>query len=177
MFFKLVNILSGRPADCKKLKYRIFPEREDKAKYNAPFWATGWFRWRTWRCPQAGIDNLTWQASLKFDDEWTPKDDPKYGLPTPQAVNAKEILDLYTWWTQVYRARKDPYEVSGLSALYDAEAEANGGKLSITERQNSPFKKQKTAARKTLDKIERDREREDEQMMIRLIKIRGSLWT
>lgn len=151
--------------------------KEDRARYSAPFYATGWFRWRTWRCPQAGIDNLVWQSSLKFDDEWTSKDDPNYGKPTPQAVNAQEILDLYNWWIQVYRKRKDPYEVSGLSALYDAEAEENGGRLSITERQNSPFKKQKVAARKILEKIERDRDREDTQMMIRLIKIRDSLWT
>lgn len=157
--------------------HHILWNQEDRSKYRAPWWATGWFRWRTWRCPRAGIDNLTWQASLKFDDEWTTKDDPKYGQPTPQAVNAKEILDLYNWWTQVYRQRRDPYEVSGLSDLYDREAEANGGKLSITERQNSPFKKQKVAARKILDKIERDREREDTQMMIRLIKIRNALWT
>ena len=26
-------------------------DKEDRAKYNAPFYATGWFRWRTWRCP------------------------------------------------------------------------------------------------------------------------------
>ena len=31
---------------------------EEKAKYRAPFWATGWFRWRTWRCRQAGLDNF-----------------------------------------------------------------------------------------------------------------------
>ena len=28
--------------------------KEDRAKYNPPFYASGWFRWRTWRCPELG---------------------------------------------------------------------------------------------------------------------------
>jgi len=39
-------------------------EKEDRAKYNPPFYASGWWRWRTWRCPQAGLDNLKWQSEL-----------------------------------------------------------------------------------------------------------------
>ena len=31
---------------------------EERPKYQAPWWAFGWFRIRTWRCPQAGLDNL-----------------------------------------------------------------------------------------------------------------------
>jgi hypothetical protein len=151
--------------------------KESREKYAAPWYATGWFRWRTWRCPQAGIDNLTWQSSLKFDDEWTPKDDPAYGKPTPQAINAQEILDLYIWWTQVYRNRPDPWEASGYRAVSDKEKEANGGKFSFTDRQKSPLKKELNRAMKLMNKIERDYEREEEAMMIRLIKVRGSLWT
>ena len=37
---------------------------DEKKKYKAPFWATGWFRWRTWRCKQAGLDNLDWQSKI-----------------------------------------------------------------------------------------------------------------
>ena len=87
--------------------------KEAVAKYNPPFYATGWWRWRTWRCAQAGIDHLNWAASLRMDDEWTDKDSPDYGKPTSQAESAMEILALYRWWTEVYPVRPEPNEVSG----------------------------------------------------------------
>jgi hypothetical protein len=151
---------------------------EDRAKYEAPFWATGWFRWRTWRCPQAGLDNLDWQRKLTLGkDHGVNADDPDFDKPTQQAVKAQEIYDLYIWWTQTYRNRPDAWEASGYRAVTDKEKEENGGRLSFTERKNSPLKKERDRARKLMTKIENSYEREDEAMMIRLIKIRQSLWT
>ena len=149
----------------------------EKAKYKAPFWATGWFRWRTWRCPQAGLDNLEWQRQLRWkEDEGFELGDPNIGKLTPQAIRAQEILDLYNWWTQVYRNRPDPYEASGWSAYCEASREENGGRL-FGNKQSPELKKMSNAASKALRKIEAQYEKEDEQMMIRLIKIRNSLWT
>ena len=150
-----------------------------RAKYDAPFWATGWFRWRTWRCPQAGLDNLEWQRKLIWDDEYAGIDvgDEYKGKPTPQAVKAQEILDLYTWWTQTYRNRPDPYEASGWSAVCEAQRLANGGKLSFSTPKDPALKKQSDKAHKLLQKIEAAYEKEDEAMMIRLIKVRHGLWT
>ena len=152
--------------------------KEDRAKYAAPFWASGWFRWRTWRCPEAGLDNLKWQSELRHstDDGWK-ENDPNIGLPTPQAVKAQEILDLYTWWTTTYRNRPDPYEASGWTAACEAQREANGGKLSWSTPKDPALKKAQTKAHKLLQKIEADYEKEDEAMMIRLIKVRHGLWT
>lgn len=149
----------------------------DRAKYNVPFWATGWWRWRTWRCPQAGLDNLDWQRKLTYDTDYAGMDIPedKKGKPTPQAEKAQEILDLYTWWTTTYRNRPDPYDASGWTAVCEKGREANGGKLSF----NTPkhLKKESDKAHKLLQKIEADYEKEDEDMMIRLIKVRHGLWT
>ena len=153
---------------------------ETKAKYNAPFWASGWFRWRTWRCPQAGLDHLAWEMTLKYDDEWMDKNDPKFGKPTPQAVNAKEKFDLYTWWTVTRPARPDPYEASGWSAYCDAKRDENGSDSVMSfmkESKNPATKKLGDKALKVLHKMEAAYEKEDEEMMIRLIKIRDSLWT
>jgi hypothetical protein len=150
---------------------------EERHKYNPPFWASGWFRWRTWRCPQAGLDNLKWQSELIHNEEYC-KDQPYYMKPTPQAVKAQEILDLYTWWTETYRNRPDPYEASGFSAACDAQREANGGKFNWSGREKNPaIKKQMDKAHKLLQKIEIAYEKEDEAMMIRLIKVRHGLWT
>ncbi len=150
---------------------------EERHKYNPPFYASGWFRWRTWRCPQAGLDNLKWQSELIHNEEYC-KDQPYYMKPTPQAVKAKEILDLYTWWTETYRNRPDPYEASGWSAACDAQRAANGGKFNWSGRNKDPvLKKQMDRAHKLLQKIEVQYEKEDEAMMIRLIKVRHGLWT
>jgi len=157
----------------------VWEGEEKRAKYNMPWWAAGWWRIRTWRCPQAGLDNLEWQRNLKYDDEWIGADDPKYGKPPPQAIGAQEILDLYTWWTVTYRNRPDPHDASGWSAYCDASREANGGSLwgSLNADKTPELKKMSNKAHKLLQKIEADYAKEDEAMMIRLIKVRNSLWT
>ena len=154
--------------------------KEERAKYNAPWWRFGWWTVRVWRCPQAGLDNLEWQSKLVFDDEWMDKTDPRYGKPTPQAIKAQEILDLYKWWTEVYRNRPDPMDASGWSAYCDACREEHGdSKLGglLSENKSPKLKKQGDKALKLCHKIEQQYEKEDEQMMIRLIKVRHGLWT
>ena len=151
-------------------------DKEARAKYDPPFYAFGWFRWRTWRCPQAGIDHLDWAMTLT-NSEWCEPDHPEYGKPTGQAIRAKEIKELYTWWTVTYRARPDPYDASGWTAACEASRAANGGKLSFSTPKDPVLKKAQDKAHSLLQKIEADYEKEDEAMMIRLIKARDSLWT
>jgi hypothetical protein len=148
---------------------------EDRAKYKAPFWATGWFRWRTWRCPQAGLDHLDWAMTLTNND-WCEPDHPDYGKPTGQALRAKEIKELYLWWTTVYPNRLDPYEVSGWTDYCEKARELNDGRL-FGSKSTPELKKMSDRSHKLLQKIETAYEKEDEQMMIRLIKARDSLWT
>jgi hypothetical protein len=151
--------------------------KEDRAKYNPPFWASGWWRWRTWRCPQAGLDHLDWAMSLKFDEEWIDKNDPKFGKPTPQAERAKELKALYVWWTETYRNRPDPYDASGWTAYCELSRIANGGKLNFSGDKTPALKDACDKAHAELRRIEAEYEAEDEAMMIRLIKIRDALWT
>lgn len=152
-------------------------DKAEKAKYSAPFWASGWFRWRTWRCPQAGLDNLEWQRQLRWKEDEVGKDFKGLGELTPQAVKAQEILDLYTWWTTTYRNRPDPYDASGWTAYCELSRLANGGKLSWSGDKTPELKKASKLAHKELQKIEAAYEKEDEAMMIRLIKVRHGLWT
>jgi hypothetical protein len=153
--------------------------KEARAKYNAPWWAFGWFRVRTWRCPQAGLDNLEWQCNLRWTEDEVGADSPNLGKPTPQAVKAQEILDLYKWWTETYRNRPDAMEASGWSAYCDrCREELGDGVLSMfRQSKSSALKKQGDKAHKLLQKIEEAYEKEDEAMMIRLIKVRNGLWT
>jgi len=155
-------------------------DKAERLKYKAPFWATGWFRWRTWRCPQAGLDNLEWQRNLRWKQDEVGEDSPNLGELTPQAKNAQEILDLYTWWTQTYRNRPDPMDASGWSAYCDAKRAEVGNDSVMSfmkETNNKQLRKQGDKAHKLLRKIEQQYEKEDEAMLIRLIKVRHALWT
>ncbi|MEY4331525.1 MAG: hypothetical protein RLZZ196_263 [Bacteroidota bacterium] len=158
--------------------WHIAWDEEARKKFQAPWYASGWFRWRTWRCPQAGLDNLKWQSELVWKEDET-SDPNKVGKPTYQAEKALEILALYKWWTETYRNRPEPMEASGWSAYCDACRNETGSKLwlSLAETKNKELKKQGDKAHKLLQKIEEAYEKEDEQMMIRLIKVRNSLWT
>jgi len=153
-----------------------------RKKFKAPWWSFGWFRWRTWRCPQAGLENLAWQCNLVSTEDCglTPEDE-NYGKPTHQAIAAQEILDLYTWWTVQRPKRVDPYDASGWSA-HCAErrvkCDEHGDEISFLCSEKTP--EEQAHVSKMLDdcrKLEQAYEKEDEDMMIRLIKIRQNLWT
>ncbi len=147
---------------------------DERKKYDAPFWATGWFRWRTWRCPQAGLDNLAWQMNLTND--WLDDDHPDRHKPSFQSERAKEIYELYKWWTEVYHNRPDPHDAGGWSAYCEQRRLAGQDMLDFEDRTDE----EREASSQALDathKIEEQYNQEDEEMMIRLIKIRQSLWT
>lgn len=151
---------------------------EERPKYDAPWWAFGWFRIRTWRCPQAGLDNLEWQRQLRWKEEEVGKDFKGLGELTPQAKNAQEVLDLYKWWTDTYRNRPDPYDASGWTAHCDAmRIKYPNSFMSSLNSKDPEDRKASDKAHKLLRKIEAAYEKEDEAMMIRLIKVRNSLWT
>ena len=154
-------------------------DKEERAKYNAPWWRFGWWTVRVWRCPQAGLDNLEWQRKLVFEKNECGDRVDLIGKPTPQAVKAQEILDLYNWWTQVYRNRPDPMEASGWSQYCDDCRDELGGDIMsmFKDHNNKALKKRGDKAHKLMSKIEAQYEKEDEAMMIRLIRVRHGLWT
>jgi hypothetical protein len=154
--------------------WHIAWDDEAKEKYKAPFYAKGWFRWRIWRCREAGLDNLAWQMSLKHDEDYC-KDEPYYGEFTPQAIRAKEIFDLYNWWTIKRPARRDPYEASGFSAHCAKMRSKYGG--SFNQPKDIQEKTEGDLAHTMLTMLEEKYEAEDEEMLIRLIKIRQARWT
>ena len=149
---------------------------EAKTEYEVPWWRKGWLRWRTWRSAEAGMEYLRWAETLT-NEEFLEEGEKHKAEPTYQAKAAKEIIELYTWWTVTYRNRPDAYDASGWSEYCEASRIANGGKLSWSGDKSPELKAMSDAAHKTLQEIEAAYEAEDEAMMIRLIKIRGSLWT
>ena len=61
--------------------------------------------------------------------------------------------------------------------MCEESRKANGGRLHFGAEKDPALKKKSDKAHKLLQKIEAAYTKEDEEMMIRLIKIRESLWT
>ena len=162
--------------ECEKAWMHIVFSEENAKKY-APRWArTRTLRWKQWRCPEAGLANLEWEMTLVHDESagFAP-DDPKYGKPTQQAITAKEVIELYTWFKEVYSKRRDPYEY----IENDAGELTTNDNIPFVLSDNPPkevvetFKQQQ----KTMHEIQDKYDQEDTEMLIRLIKIRQDLWT
>ena len=167
MFNELVDFIEIETA----WSHIAWGTKEDRAKYNAPWNATGLFRTRKWRSAEAGLDHLKWAATLTW-----PENDPA-SKPTDQAVTAMELLALYKWWTVDRPARVDPYEASGWSALCNERREKSNGSKSFFRKKTEEDQLKSKAILENLHKIEEQYEQEDEDMMIRLIRCRKGLWT
>lgn len=166
LFDELADFVEIEKAYCN---YRWLEEQPKGMKW----WQVGKWRTRTWRSAEAGIKHLNWEMTLT-DEEWLEEDKKHEAVPTAQAIAAKEIYDLYIWWTQVYPNRPDPYDESGWSAYCDDKRERGVGFME-TDPEDDNWDKGSM-----LDKIremEKAYEDEDTEMLIRLIKIRANLWT
>jgi len=118
------------------------------------------------RRPDLGIKHLDWASTL--DDPTLPPHD----RCDHQAIAARETKALYKWWVEERPARKEKeyaeYNDQGLGSLgcfdddFDREAEDYKAHVESMERGS---------------KQEEDWQKEDEEMLIRLVKIRRSLWT
>ena len=151
--------------------HMVWGPDENRKKYKYPwhqrFW---WTRWIEWRCPQAGLDYLLWESTLDHPDLLPEEQTPH------QAQAAREQLALYRWWKETRPNRPDPYDASGWTAICE-EGRAQGYSIFSSSTQPAEYKQRLSAANVILHKLEEDYEREDEEMLMRLLKIRKSLWT
>lgn len=118
------------------------------------------YKFKKGRCPEAGIDYLKWASRLKEKNK-----------PTPQAISAKQILKLYFWWKKRH-LRPDPVDISGWSEYCEKE-KTNSDDLLFGSIKTNESKK----ILQKLQRIENKYNKEDENMLIELIKVRQHLWT
>jgi hypothetical protein len=135
MFNELVNFV-----EIEKAWACVRGRKESQKAYGRP-WIHRYFFISTWRCPQAGIDHLKWEAALT--DECC----------RGQALAAIEIHELYTWWKEIIPARNAAEENGDWDSYYYLRRSKGFNAVPIRD------------------------ENEEEQMMIRLIRIRHMLWT
>ena len=113
--------------------------------------------------PQFGLKYLKWEMSLD-------------GSSPHQAEAAREIWQLYHWWKHVKPTRPDPMDASGWSEYCQSLEEKNKSILDTEDM----TREEVAHSRECLDRlheIEANYDAEDEDYLIRLIKIRKSLWT
>ena len=155
-----------------------FKNKEERKKYKVPFWRRYWFlRWgKAWRCEEAAVDHLKWEMTLDKEDP----NDPHWVASTYQAVSAREKMALYTWWKHIRPARGEAWVASGFQAFWDKMDAKYGdnwlglgspGKLTAAE--HRMYRK----LQEENDELEQRWEDEDTEMLVRLVKIRQSLWT
>lgn len=151
----------------------------DAKKYKVPFWHK--YRLLNWgqsfRCPEAGMAHLEWEMTLNQNDPET-----NQPISTRQAAAAVEKMELYKWWKEERPARKGAWEATGFRAFWDSMDTKYGrnsdwlglgdsGKM--TEEEQTEY----TRLQKLADECEMKYDDEDETNLIRLIKLRHSLWT
>lgn len=174
LFDELVNFVE---VEIAASNFRWDPET--RKKFKAPFWSYGWFRSRSYRNVEAAMDYLNWARVLKYDESWGANPgDEKYGQLTDQAKGAQEILELYVWWTLGRPLRKDPHDESGWSEYCDRKRSDNDNL--VWKGWESRTQEEKDEANEILNKLrllEDKYDDEDEEMMIRLIKVRKYIWT
>jgi hypothetical protein len=59
--------------------WHIVWDEEARKKFKSPWYATGWFRWRTWRNPECGLANLEWQRNLRWTEDEVGADHKELG--------------------------------------------------------------------------------------------------
>jgi len=171
LFNELVNFV-----EIEQAWHYVMWNEEERKKFKTPWWRSGWLRWRTWRSPEAGMEYLKWASTLT-NEEFLDEGEKHLAEPTYQANSAKEIIELYTWWTTTYRNRPEPMEASGWTAYCEAARLANGGRLNFGTDKTPELAEMSKIAMDKMHKMEEEYEAEDEAMMILLIKVRQSLWT
>lgn len=132
-----------------------------------PWYSRRPFRFFSHRDAQAGLEYLDWEMSLD-----TNQDDQELNLGQAQA--AREIHHLYIWWKHVRPQRLDPHDASGWTA-YCKENYENQNRDFLDEPNVDPEKAQECLRR--LREIEQQHEQQDQEYLIRLIKVRSHLWT
>lgn len=165
MFELLVDFV-----EVEKAWMHVVFNEDEQTRRKHPWWSRGITRFKAFRDQQAGLDHLVWEMSL---------DNPE--LPVTersehQAAAAREIFELYNWWKNIRPNRPDPHDATGWSAHCDKKREMGLDLLDFDE-EPADYRVESANILVKVREMEEAQEQEDTDMLIRLIKIRKSLWT
>lgn len=137
-----------------------------KKKYKYPWFSIKPFRFKSFRCPEAGLDYLAWEKSLQSED----------GLNDRQAEKAKVVEELYVWWKTIRPNRPDSMDASGWSA-YCEERRINGEEPFSNKKRSEAEEDRIRKMIEEMTAIEKNYLEEDKMMWKKLVDIHECLWT
>lgn len=153
-----------------KILHGLFNELVDyvetEISHTMKFYEDRKYKFKNGRCKQAGLDHLDWAINLTFGSDYGINEyDPDYNKPTPQAISAMIIKDLYLWWTEIRPNRFDPMTLYDKNNIGDDDLFSNS---SMSEIKSKVFDK--------IHEIEQQYDKEDTDMLIKLVCIRQNIW-
>lgn len=120
---------------------------------------------------EKGLETLEWEKTLVYDESWGYSEDHEaYGKPTHQALAAMEQEAIYNWWKK--NKNRDFFVESGLAEIY-----SNVEGSSIFSYMSATKDAKYDDCQHRQDELESQFKKEEESMLIRLIKIRDHLWS
>jgi hypothetical protein len=126
----------------------------------------------------AAIESFKWQKELVYtsDDVWDIENQHLIGTPQPQALVAKELEEIYIWWVVTRPNREDPYK-KFQDFYFENLLREKGSSMSLLCARSPEEEEKRALVVAQRDELEKQYKDEDENMLLRLIKIRHSLWT
>lgn len=128
----------------------------------------------TYRDAETGMAHLSWESGLVWEENMVGKDSPDVGLPTPQALAAKDKLRLYLWWKIERPSRVEAMELSGINKYYQNRPVS---RFFMDEETSEKDRAEWSRISDECTRIEEAYAKEDEENLILLMKIRQSLWS
>jgi hypothetical protein len=122
-----------------------------------------------YRDPAAGVKHLEWASTL--DDPTL----PPHEQCIHQAVSAREILILYKWWIETRPARKE-YVIRRYEKTSKLDKDMLDDFLFDPARRSAADYDEFTKDMAKKERQEEKWDKEDTNMLVRLMKIRQSLW-
>lgn len=144
------------------------PEERHKLPFRFRYYWSRWFFLTSFRSEEYAFKYMEWEA-------WLDKQGHVQGYSAetvaPQGLDAQEMISLYTWWKDRVN-RIDPYDTEDYKIWAKEDPKMNKKSVDYA----AYYQKKKDAIKRVHD-LEEAQNKEDELMLIRLIKIRNSLWT
>lgn len=122
-----------------------------------------------------GVSELQSQIVWHQSQDTEHQDEQERECTSIWLQHAREEMALYRWWKFDRPARINSYQASGMKSFYDKRPDR--GILELEAVQTDEDNTEYSACSKKWREIDKDYDQEDEDMMIRLVKLRRSLWT
>lgn len=143
--------------------YYLWNKKEKNLSHPVPFWRR---KFTEFRSKEYGLAAIDWDIN---ESSWE-----------PQKEKGKKVLELYKWWTEIRPNREDPWvkvnKVSEEESMDEIFTHTPNGDGTYTV-EMKPLSARYRKALQVANNKEREQYEEDTRMLVKLMKIRETLYT